>query len=112
MSLKEQLDNFKKQQVKCQTTLSNIASSRPGPSSSSSFLRRPVPAAAISHSKPCAPVKFSSDTERLQLINSVRKAPVGAQIKRVISLLFEVCSCVFFVFFLFFLTVYMISMKV
>ncbi|CAF2069805.1 hypothetical protein HID58_041139 [Brassica napus] len=85
MSLKEQLDNFKKQQVKCQTTLSNIASSRAGPSS----LSRPVPAAAISHNKPSAPVKFSSDTERLQLINNVRKAPVGAQIKRVISLLFE-----------------------
>ncbi|KAG5413441.1 hypothetical protein IGI04_001008 [Brassica rapa subsp. trilocularis] len=89
MSLKEQLDNFKKQQVKCQTTLSNIASSRAGGPSSSSSLRRPVPAAAISHNKPSAPLKFSSDTERLQLINNVRKAPVGAQIKRVISLLFE-----------------------
>ncbi|KAJ0239265.1 hypothetical protein HA466_0229450 [Hirschfeldia incana] len=86
MSLKEQLENFKKQQVKCHSTLSSIASSRAAPSSS---LRRPVPAAAISHNKPSAPVKFSSDTERLQLINNVRKAPVGAQIKRVISLLFE-----------------------
>ncbi|KAF8051365.1 hypothetical protein N665_1739s0005 [Sinapis alba] len=79
MSLKEQLDNFKKQQVKCQSTLSNIASSS----------RKPMPAAAISHNKPSAPVKFSSDTERLQLINNVRKSPVGAQIKRVITLLFE-----------------------
>ena len=100
MSLKEQLDNFKKQQVKCQTTLSNIASSRAGPSSSSS-LSRPVPAAAISHNKPSAPVKFSSDTERLQLINNVRKAPVGAQIKRVISLLFEVCLILVLVVFFF-----------
>ncbi|CAH8345707.1 unnamed protein product [Eruca vesicaria subsp. sativa] len=86
MSLKEQLDNFKKQQVKCHSTLSSIASSRQVPSSS---LRRPVAAAIISDNKPSAPVKFSSDTKRLQLINSVRKSPVGAQIKRVIGLLFE-----------------------
>ncbi|KAF5729974.1 general transcription factor IIE subunit 2-like [Tripterygium wilfordii] len=33
--------------------------------------------------------KFSNNTERLQHINSIRKAPVGAQIKRVIGLLFE-----------------------
>ncbi|ESQ55332.1 hypothetical protein EUTSA_v10025896mg [Eutrema salsugineum] len=90
MSLNEQLNNFKKQQVKCQSTLSSIASSRAAhPPSSSS--RRPVPA-AISQ-KPLAaaggPVKFSSDTERLQLINSIRKAPVGAQMKRVIDLLMK-----------------------
>ena len=36
------------------------------------------------------PVKFSTDTERLQHINSIRKAPVGAQMKRVIDLLYEV----------------------
>jgi len=35
-------------------------------------------------------VKFSTDTERLQHVNSIRKAPVGAQMKRVIDLLFEV----------------------
>ncbi|KAK7366779.1 hypothetical protein VNO80_08776 [Phaseolus coccineus] len=34
-------------------------------------------------------VKFSTDTERLQHVNSIRKAPVGAQMKRVIDLLFE-----------------------
>ncbi|KAL6501663.1 hypothetical protein OROGR_026796 [Orobanche gracilis] len=39
---------------------------------------------------PTAPaVKFSDDTKQLQYINSIRKAPVGAQIKRVIGLLFE-----------------------
>ncbi|EPS67610.1 hypothetical protein M569_07158, partial [Genlisea aurea] len=38
---------------------------------------------------PAQPIKFSNDTERLQHINSVRKAPVGAQIKRVIDLLYE-----------------------
>ncbi|KAJ4829927.1 hypothetical protein Tsubulata_012121 [Turnera subulata] len=37
---------------------------------------------------PAPAVKFSNDTERLQHINSIRKAP-GAQIKRVIDLLLE-----------------------
>lgn len=51
-----------------------------------------MPAAAAISQKPKPPdgAKFSSDTERLQLINSIRKSPVGAQIKRVIDLLFEV----------------------
>lgn len=35
-------------------------------------------------------IKFSNDTERLQHVNSIRKAPVGAQMKRVIDILFEV----------------------
>ncbi|KAI6702153.1 hypothetical protein NL676_011289 [Syzygium grande] len=34
-------------------------------------------------------VKFSDDTERLKYINGIRKAPVGAQMKRVIDLLYE-----------------------
>lgn len=34
-------------------------------------------------------MKFSNDTERLQLINSVRKSPAGAQIKLVIDLLYK-----------------------
>ncbi|CAN1833644.1 hypothetical protein LINPERHAP1_LOCUS33838 [Linum perenne] len=37
-------------------------------------------------------IKFSNDTERLQQINSIRKAPVGAQMKRVIGLLLKVQS--------------------
>ncbi|KAG7541617.1 Transcription factor TFIIE beta subunit DNA-binding domain [Arabidopsis thaliana x Arabidopsis arenosa] len=32
---------------------------------------------------------YSDDTERLQIIDSIREAPVGAQIKRVIDLLIE-----------------------
>ncbi|EOA17150.1 hypothetical protein CARUB_v10005418mg [Capsella rubella] len=87
MALKEQLNKFNKQQEKCQSTLSSIASSREraGPSSRQNV---PLPA-AISQKKPDGPpVKFSKDTERLQNINSIRKAPVGAQIKRVIDLLF------------------------
>lgn len=89
-SLKESLSKFKKQQEKCQTTLTNIAaktvSSRPtshkaAPSSSSPLTATKTPAPAV---------KFSNDTERLQHINSIRKGPVGAQIKRVIDLLLEV----------------------
>lgn len=88
-SLKESLSKFKKQQEKCQTTLTNIAaktvSSRPtshkaAPSSSSPLTATKTPAPAV---------KFSNDTERLQHINSIRKGPVGAQIKRVIDLLLE-----------------------
>ncbi|KAJ4851189.1 hypothetical protein Tsubulata_000516 [Turnera subulata] len=83
MALQEQLNKFKRQQEKCQNTLSSIAS-RPGPSKSS------VAAAPSISATPSAPaVKFSNDTERLQHINSIRKAPIGAQIKRVIDLLLE-----------------------
>ncbi|GAB4856248.1 hypothetical protein Ancab_014175 [Ancistrocladus abbreviatus] len=90
MALQESLARFKKQQEKCQTTLTNIAAKqaylkpaaplKPNPSNatSSHIARSPAP-----------PVKFSNDTERLQHINSIRKAPVGAQIKRVIDLLYE-----------------------
>ncbi|OMO58693.1 hypothetical protein COLO4_34423 [Corchorus olitorius] len=38
---------------------------------------------------PPAPINFSNDTQRLQQIYNIRKAPVGAQFKRVIDLLFE-----------------------
>jgi transcription initiation factor TFIIE subunit beta len=88
MALQEQLDRFKKQQEKCQSTLSSIASSKVG----SRKPNTPVVAANASangrNSK--TGVKFSSDTERLQQINNIRKAPVGAQMKRVIDLLLEV----------------------
>lgn len=81
-SLEERLQKFKKQQEKCQAISSMAA--RAGPSK---VAAPPRPANA----KPPAPaVKFSNDTERLQHINSIRKAPVGAQIKRVIDLLLEV----------------------
>uniref|UniRef100_A0A804PSR2 Uncharacterized protein n=1 Tax=Zea mays TaxID=4577 RepID=A0A804PSR2_MAIZE len=39
--------------------------------------------------RPSQPIKFSNDTERLQHINSIRKSPVGAQIKLVIELLYK-----------------------
>ncbi|XVF67616.1 hypothetical protein PTKIN_Ptkin10aG0135600 [Pterospermum kingtungense] len=59
-AMQEELDRFNKQQKKCQSMLTNTA-----------------------------PVKFSNDTERLQHINSIRKASVGGQMKRVIDLLFR-----------------------
>lgn len=89
-SLQESLNRFNRQQEKCASTLKSIAGSRtinktPTPSSSS---HRAVPASTLTKST-VAPVKFSNDTERLQHINNIRKSPVGAQIKRVIDLLFE-----------------------
>ncbi|CAN8308206.1 unnamed protein product [Cochlearia groenlandica] len=89
MDLKGQLDKFKRQQEKCQSTLSSINASRVAAATNTghSSSRQSVPA-AISQ-KPAPPVKFSNDTERLQFINSIRKGPVGAQMKRVIELLFE-----------------------
>ncbi|KAL6174653.1 hypothetical protein ACLB2K_051299 [Fragaria x ananassa] len=81
MALQEQLDRFKKQQEKCQSTLTSIASKKAAANP------RAVPIAAAKALAPA--VKFSNDTERLQHINSIRKGPVGAQIKRVIDLLLE-----------------------
>ena len=84
MALQEKLDRFKRQQERCQTTLSGIAASK---TTTTTPRFTPAPAA----SRPPAPaIKFSNDTERLQHINSIRKSPVGAQIKRVIDLLLEV----------------------
>ncbi|XP_028804735.1 uncharacterized protein LOC114759686 [Neltuma alba] len=82
MALQEKLDRFKKQQQACQSTLLSIASTRKSAA--------PTAASASSNGRTQAPAnKFSNDTERLQHINSIRKAPIGAQMKRVIGLLFE-----------------------
>ncbi|KAK3228753.1 hypothetical protein Dsin_000634 [Dipteronia sinensis] len=90
MALQEKLDRFKRQQEKCQSTLSSIAA-KAGPSRATTTANAkftPVPAPNIVRS-PAPAVKFSNDTERLQHINSIRKAPVGAQIKRVIDILLD-----------------------
>ncbi|KAK4836417.1 hypothetical protein QYF36_022714 [Acer negundo] len=90
MALQEKLDRFKRQQEKCQSTLSSIAA-KAGPSRATTAANAkftPVPAPNIVRS-PAPAVKFSNDTERLQHINSIRKAPVGAQIKRVIDILLD-----------------------
>ncbi|KAK9276376.1 hypothetical protein L1049_005909 [Liquidambar formosana] len=88
-SLQESLDKFKKQQEKCQSTLTSIAA-KAGSSKAGAQKSTAVNAPPQAISRPPAPaVKFSNDTERLQHINSIRKSPVGAQIKRVIDLLLE-----------------------
>jgi transcription initiation factor TFIIE subunit beta len=87
MALQEKLDKFKKQQEKCQSTLTSIAASSNATTQKSKPAARPLPATART---PAPAVKFSNDTERLQHINSIRKAPVGAQIKRVVDLLLQV----------------------
>ncbi|KAF5746084.1 Transcription initiation factor IIE subunit beta [Tripterygium wilfordii] len=90
MALQEKLDKFKKQQEKCQATLTSIAAKAGPPKAPTPQKPTPVTASALPNSKAPPPsVKFSNDTERLQHINSIRKGPVGAQIKRVIDLLFE-----------------------
>ncbi|OWM72008.1 general transcription factor IIE subunit 2 [Punica granatum] len=86
MALQEKLDRFKKQQEKCQSTLTSIVN-RAGATRTPS---KPMPLNnPPANARPPVPVKFSNDTERLQHINSIRKAPVGAQMKRVIDLLLE-----------------------
>ncbi|KAL6867216.1 hypothetical protein ACP4OV_015240 [Aristida adscensionis] len=89
MALNERLNKFKQQQERCQTTLSSIAASQasiPKPKTVPRFQPAIAPAAPA---KPLQPIKFSNDTERLQHINSVRKSPIGAQIKLVIELLYK-----------------------
>ncbi|KAJ9561268.1 hypothetical protein OSB04_006428 [Centaurea solstitialis] len=87
-SLQESLNRFKKQQEKCQSTLKSIAGSKTTTKTTAAPPPRAVPASTLAKS-PLPAVKFSNDTERLQHINNIRKSPVGAQIKRVIDLLFE-----------------------
>uniref|UniRef100_A0A2P2JXE2 Transcription initiation factor IIE subunit beta n=2 Tax=Rhizophora mucronata TaxID=61149 RepID=A0A2P2JXE2_RHIMU len=88
MALQESLNKFKKQQNRVQASVANIP--RPGLTKSSTAVSKSAPVAGSPLTRSPAPaVKFSNDTERLQHINSIRKAPVGAQIKRVIDLLLE-----------------------
>ncbi|XP_028082097.1 uncharacterized protein LOC114283478 isoform X1 [Camellia sinensis] len=89
-SLHESLNKFKKQQEKCQSTLSSIAAKAGSSKATTNHRAASAGTSSSTNTKPPAPaVKFSNDTERLQHINSIRKGPVGAQIKRVIDLLFE-----------------------
>ncbi|KAK6137627.1 hypothetical protein DH2020_028653 [Rehmannia glutinosa] len=88
-SLHESLQKFKKQQEKCQSTLTSVAAKAASSKANSSKSMSSSTSSLANAKSPAPPVKFSNDTERLQHINSIRKAPVGAQIKRVIDLLFE-----------------------
>ncbi|KAI5063757.1 hypothetical protein GOP47_0022304 [Adiantum capillus-veneris] len=88
MALQEQLDKFKKQQQRAQETLSKTAV-RAAPSK---VTKPPIPSPQIADHQelPLSQrFSFSNDKEKLQQIAIVRKAPVGAQIKRVIDVLLE-----------------------
>ncbi|CAN6455999.1 unnamed protein product [Victoria cruziana] len=85
MDLKEKLNKFRSQQEKCQSTLIGISAQATASKSKQPHRAAPT---TIPQKSP-VPIKFSNDTERLQHINSIRKSTAGAQIKRVIDLLFE-----------------------
>ncbi|KMZ59379.1 putative Transcription initiation factor IIE subunit beta [Zostera marina] len=87
--LKESLNKFKQQQVKCQTTLTSIASRSSNSKDTQYQKSNSKPTNYSAPAKPHTMIKFSNDTERLQHINTIRKSPIGAQIKRVIDLLLE-----------------------
>ncbi|KAK8445103.1 hypothetical protein SEVIR_9G257438v4 [Setaria viridis] len=83
MDLKDSLSRFKQQQERCQSSLASIAlTSKP------KHRAQPINAPSVP-ARPSQPIKFSNDTERLQHINSIRKSPVGAQMKLVIELLYK-----------------------
>jgi transcription initiation factor TFIIE subunit beta len=81
MALAQKLAQFTKQQEKLQASLATSASRK-----------APVPPP---RSQPLVPLaqrfSFTNDTEKLQQIATIQKSPVGAQIKRVLDLLLEVC---------------------
>lgn len=89
MALNERLSKFKQQQERCQTTLSSIAATQASTTKSHNAPRSKPANAPSAPAKQIQAIKFSNDTERLQHINSVRKSPVGAQIKLVIELLYK-----------------------
>ncbi|KAG9151958.1 hypothetical protein Leryth_002219 [Lithospermum erythrorhizon] len=80
--LQESLNKFNKQRVRCLTAIATAAKATALTSTT-----KPTPSNETNVKPPA--VKFSNDTERLQIINSMKNSPVGSQIKRVIDLLFE-----------------------
>lgn len=88
MDLKDSLSRFKQQQERCQSSLASIAANQ-ALTSKPKHRAQPINAPSVP-ARPSQPIKFSNDTERLQHINSIRKSPVGAQMKLVIELLYKV----------------------
>ncbi|CAN1186378.1 Transcription initiation factor IIE subunit beta [Linum perenne] len=86
MDYKNKLDKFNKQAERC-SEIKNMASKAGSSSASKSGGGASLSSANGRNAAPG--IKFSNDTERLQQINSIRKAPVGAQMKRVIGLLLK-----------------------
>ncbi|KAG6543454.1 hypothetical protein Mapa_015124 [Marchantia paleacea] len=92
MALSQKLAQFNKQQEKLQASLAKINQSRPAPV--------PQPKVTVSRKAPAREASqnavpfsqrfsFTNDTEKLTQIATIRRAPVGAQIKRVLDLLLE-----------------------
>lgn len=89
-SLVRDSSKFQKQQDKSQSTLNNTAAKAGNPKAAFSRSMPSSMSTLGSTKSSTTPSKFSENTEHLQEINSIRKAPVGAQMKRVINLLYKV----------------------
>ncbi|KAG0549644.1 hypothetical protein BDA96_01G272800 [Sorghum bicolor] len=87
MDLKDSLSRFKQQQERCQSSLTSIAANQTS-ASKPKHRAQPINAPSVP-ARSSQSIKFSNDTERLQHINSIRKSPVGAQMKLVIELLYK-----------------------
>ncbi|KAH8946540.1 hypothetical protein BDL97_12G100700 [Sphagnum fallax] len=91
MALAQKLAQFNKQQEKLQASLAKTAP-RPQPAAKAgpSSRKPPTPPPPTTQLVPFAQrFSFTNDTEKLQQIATIRKSPVGAQIKRVLDLLLE-----------------------
>lgn len=91
MALAQKLAQFNKQQEKLQASLAKTAP-RPQPAAKAgpSSRKPPTPPPPATQLVPFAQrYSFTNDTEKLQQIATIRKSPVGAQIKRVLDLLLE-----------------------
>ncbi|GKU95298.1 hypothetical protein SLEP1_g8675 [Rubroshorea leprosula] len=90
MELQEKLDRFRKQQEKCQSTLTSIAAKSGSLRVTVNPKSEPMTTSPLPSARSPAPaVKFSNDTDRFQHINTIRKGPVGRQMKRVLDLLLQ-----------------------
>lgn len=103
MALAQKLAQFKNQQDRLQATLAKIPKpvpQAPSKAAASSSRKAPQPPPSATPVIPFAQrFSFQNDQEKLQQIATIRKSPVGAQIKRVLDLLLEVGSGrVFFLF--------------
>ncbi|KAJ7554147.1 hypothetical protein O6H91_06G128500 [Diphasiastrum complanatum] len=95
-ALQQKLERFNKQQEKLQATLAKTAvRPAPPPQSNKKQQQSKAPPAAGQQGPltPQVPLaqrfSFANDKEKLQQIATIRRAPVGAQIKRVLDLLLE-----------------------
>jgi transcription initiation factor TFIIE subunit beta len=96
MALSQKLAQFNKQQEKLQASLAKLNPPRPtaapAPAKGAPAASRKAPAAPASQNSVPFSQRFSfaTEKEKLQQIATIQRAPVGAQIKRVLDLLLEV----------------------